>query len=79
MIDSLTLPDKQVGLLEVIKYSNIRHSIMPYYGLFSCDLHILDLQWRSHCADYVLWIIPLYALLLGFMTHYDITMGHEIA
>ncbi len=20
---------------------------MPYYGLFSCDLHILDLQWRS--------------------------------
>ncbi len=25
--------------------------IMPYYGLFSHDLHILGLQWRS-CAHY---------------------------
>ncbi len=33
---------------------------MPYYGLFSCDLHIL-------------------ALLLCSMTHYDITMGHDVA
>ncbi len=44
---------------------------MPFYGLFSCDLYILDLWWRS----------PLYlllALLLCSMTHYDITMGHDI-
>ncbi len=27
-------------------------SFMPYYGFFSCDLHILDLWWRSHYAYY---------------------------
>ncbi len=44
---------------------------MPYYGLFSCDLHILDLRWRSHLCS-------LLALLLCSMTHYDITIGHNI-
>ncbi len=29
-------------------------------------------------AHYVLWILPLYALLLYSMTHYDITMGHDV-
>ncbi len=44
---------------------------MPYYGLFSHDLPILDLQWRSPlCSLRAL-------LLLCSMTH-DITMGHDI-
>ncbi len=33
--------------------------IMPYYGLFSHDLHILDLQWRSPlCSQLVVDITP---------------------
>ncbi len=31
------------------------------------------------CAHYFLWILPLCALLLSSMTHYDITMAHDIA
>ncbi len=52
---------------------------MPYYGLFSHDLHILALSWRSPlCSLLFLWILPLCALLLGSVTHYDITMGDNI-
>ncbi len=52
---------------------------MPYYGLFfNSDHHIRDLWWRSHCAHYYLWILPLCALLLCSMTH-DITMGDDVA
>ncbi len=50
---------------------HFRPSFMPYYGLFSCDFHILDLRWRSPLCS-------LLALLLCSMTHYDITMCHEI-
>ncbi len=45
---------------------------MPYYGLFSRDIHILDLWWRSPLCS-------LLALCLCYMAHYDITMGHAIA
>ncbi len=45
---------------------------MPYYGLFSRDLPILDLQWKSPFCS-------LLALLLCSMAHYDITMCHGIA
>ncbi len=44
---------------------------MPYYGLFSCDPHILDVWWRSPLCS-------LLALPLCSMTHYDITMGHDV-
>ncbi len=54
-------------------------NIMPYYALFSRDLHILDLQWRSPLCSILLWIFPLSAPLLFSMTHYDITMAHDIA
>ncbi len=30
------------------------------------------------CAHYFLWILPLCALLLCSMTHYDITMGNDV-
>ncbi len=30
------------------------------------------------CAHYVLWILPMCALLLCSMTLYDITMAHEV-
>ncbi len=30
------------------------------------------------CAHYVLWMLPLCALLLCSMTHYDITMVHNV-
>ncbi len=46
--------------------------IMPYYGLFSRDLYIFDLRWRSPLCS-------LLALLLCSMTHYNITMGHDVA
>ncbi len=32
-----------------------------------------------HCAYHFLWRLPLYPLLLCFMTHYDITIGNDIA
>ncbi len=49
---------------------NRRGNSMPYYGLFSHYLHIPDLQWRSR-------LCLLFALLCS-MTHYDITMGHDV-
>ncbi len=51
---------------------------MPYYGLFSRDLHIPDLQWKSPLCSLLLWILPLCALLLCSISHYDITMGHDV-
>ncbi len=60
-------------------YYTKSHIFMLYYGLFSRDLHILDLQWRLPlCSLLCLWILPLCALLLCSMTHYDITMAHDI-
>ncbi len=50
-----------------------------YYSLFSRDLHVLELQWRSPCSHYFLWRLPLCALLLCSMTHYDIKMGDDVA
>ncbi len=52
---------------------------MLYYGMFSHDLHILDLWWSSYGGHYILWRLPLYALLLCSMAHYDITMCNDIA
>ncbi len=31
------------------------------------------------CAHYFLWRLPLCTLLLHSMTHYDITMGNDVA
>ncbi len=45
---------------------------MLYYGLFSRDLHIHHLWWKSPLCS-------LLALLLCSMIHYDITKGHDIA
>ncbi len=49
---------------------------MPYYGLFSCDLHILDLQWRSPLWSLLFVDITPVCTTLCSMTYYDITMGH---
>ncbi len=52
---------------------------MPYYGLFSHDLHILDLQWRLPlCSLLFVDITPVHTTLC-YMTHYDITMANTIA
>ncbi len=68
--------------------------IMPYYGLFSHDLHILDLQWRSPLCSlpfcgyyicvhyfYVLWLIMTsqWVITLLGMPHCDTTMGNNVA
>ncbi len=45
---------------------------MPYYGLFSWDLHVLHLWWRSPLCS-------LLVILLCSLTHYDITIGHDVA
>ncbi len=44
-------------------------SIMPYYGLFLHNILYTHLH----------WILPLCVLRLCSMTHYDITMGNDIA
>ncbi len=61
------------------KNTTLYNLTMPYYGLFSRDLHILDLWQRSRCTHYFLWILPMCALFLCSMTHYDITIGHDVA
>ncbi len=60
-------------MLVICSYS-IGTFIAMYNGLFSHDLHILNLY-----THYILWKLPLCALVLCSMTHYDITMGHNIA
>ncbi len=40
---------------------------MLHYGLFSSDLHILDLWWSSRCVH-----------CFYSITHYNITMGHNV-
>ncbi len=35
--------------------------------------------WDYPCEHYFLWRLPLWALLLCSITHYDITMGNDIA
>ncbi len=44
--------------------------IMPYYGLFLSDLHALIFGRDHPCS--------LLALFLCSMTHYDITMSHDV-
>ncbi len=51
---------------------------MPYYGLFSRDLYILDLQWRSPLYSLRFVDITPVCTTLMFMTHYDITMAHDV-
>ncbi len=45
--------------------------------------HVISISLISNgdhpCAHYFLWILPLCALLLCSMTHYDITMAHDVA
>ncbi len=59
---------KNIKVSTVLVMLHLVACFMPYYGLFSRDLHIRDLQWRS----------LLCSLLACSMTHYDITMGHDI-
>ncbi len=67
---------------------------MPYYGLFSCDLHILDFQWRLpmcplHFCGYYTYVHYVYVpwliitsqwpmTLLG-MHHCGTIMGNDVA
>ncbi len=65
-------------------------TFMLYYGLFSCDLHILDLQWRlpnTFCGDYS-WVQYFYVtglimasqwvMMLLWMPQCGITMGDDV-
>ncbi len=58
------------------------HYIMPYYGLFSHDLHIFGLQWRS-CAHYFyvqrLIMTSQWPMMLLRMPHCGITLGNDVA
>ncbi len=68
--------------------------IMPYYGLFSGDLHILDLQWRLPLCSllfceyypcvhyfYVPWLIMTSQWLMTLlrMPHCGTIMGNDVA
>ncbi len=57
--------------------------IMPYYNLFSCEFHILDLWWRSYCGHYIYgpWLIMTsqWVMKLIRMPHCCITEGNDIA
>ncbi len=44
-------------------------AFMPWYGLFLRNILYTDLH----------WILPLWTLLLSSITHYDITIGYDIA
>ncbi len=49
------------------RFTHLCHDIMPYYGLFSRDLHILDLWWRSPlCSLHFVDITP---VCTTFMFH----------
>ncbi len=52
---------------------------MPYYGLFPCDRHTQISSGDLSCERYFLWRLPLWALLLCPMAHYDLTIGYDIA
>ncbi len=63
-------------------YTNDWHLLsefMPYYCLFSHDLHILDFQRRLHLCILPFVVIPPVYIPLCSMTHDDITMGNDIA
>ncbi len=55
---------------------------LPLCRTMAC-FHVISISLISSgdhpCAHYLLWILPLCALLLCSMTHYDITMAHDIA
>ncbi len=53
---------------------------MPYYGLFLRNILYTDFPLDiTPVVHYCLWILPLCTLLLCSMTHYDITMGNDVA
>ncbi len=52
-------------------------NIMPYYGWFSHNLHIIVLRWRLSLCTLLLW--RLVHTILCSMTNYDIRMVHDIA
>ncbi len=55
---------------------------MMWYMSMVC-FHVISISLISSgdhpCAHYILWILPLCALRLCCMNHYDITMAHEVA
>ncbi len=52
--------------------SHLFHIIMPYYRLFSCDLHILDFQWRSSLCS--LRFVEITLVCSTFMTSQRVTL-----
>ncbi len=52
---------------------------LPYYGLFSRDIHFLDNWWRlSLCILLTVEISAVCIFLLCSMTYYDITIGNKL-
>ncbi len=90
----ITAPIKHCWSKSIVTITTLRNSLMPYYCLFSRDLHILDLWWRSPLCSlfvvdftpcvhyfYVPWLIMTsqwFTTLLG-MPHCGTTMGNDIA
>ncbi len=68
-----------------IQYSElIQTTVSVYYAVlwlvFTCYPYPWSLVEITLCSrHYDMWRLPLCALLLCSMTHYDITMGHDIA
>ncbi len=67
---------------------------ITYYGLFSCDLHIIDLWWKSAlcsqpfvditpvCTTFMFHdslMTPQWLMTLLGMPHYDTTMDNDVA
>ncbi len=56
--------------------------VLLLWRIMAC-FHMISISLISSgdhpCAHYFLWILPVCALLLCSMTHYDIRMAHAIA
>jgi hypothetical protein len=83
VLQKLALP---IGEWPIYSYCVVNHTIklyipyiMPHYGLFSLDLHMCVLQVEIAEVALLFGDIRQLALLLCSMTHYDITMDHDVA
>ncbi len=74
--NSVILPHStptQIALVNIKSYK-LLHT-MACFHVISTSM----ISGRDHpCAHYFLWILPLCALLLCSMTHYDITMDYDV-
>ncbi len=69
-------------ILTVLGYSfHIQENIiiMLYSGLIWMESSYLNLRWNFHSEHYFMWGSHNGHYFFGFMTHYEITIGNDVA